>query len=153
MGDGDGMSKSQMSAIADDTEFRSQFSAVMHHNRCSSGERFEAWDAAAGDSDNARQSYALMAGEIAWLRPVSDDEALLMMPNPDVDALEPWRQECEARYVLQMPTREARNEWIAKVAKKRSQDEADRLKAEVMRLWSDFRQGHRSGGAVAAEKQ
>lgn len=56
--------------------------------------------------------------------------------NPDIDALEPRRLECEAKYVLSLPGREARNEWIAKVAKKGTPEEASRLKAEVMRIWT-----------------
>jgi hypothetical protein len=120
-------------------ELKSQWSAVMHHNGCSSDERFESWLAVMGDLDAARESYAAMFAEIAWMRVLPDADVLAMMENPDPDALEPWRLECEARYVLKMPTKAQRLDWFARVEKKRGPAEAQRLRDEVMRLWKGKR--------------
>jgi hypothetical protein len=122
--------------LAKDAEFCRQWAAVMHHNHCSSDERHEGWHLAAEDPANARRSYAALYAEIAWMRTLPDADVLQMMPNPNADALEPWRLECEARYVMRMPTKAARQDWIARVAKKRGEAEAARLQAEVMRLWA-----------------
>lgn len=48
---------------------------------------------------------------------------------------EEWRHECEARAVMNMPTRERRNLYIYKVAKARGDACAQQLRRKVIELW------------------
>lgn len=49
---------------------------------------------------------------------------------------EEWRAECEARAVLQMPTLQQRRDFLAAVETRRGKPAADKLKADIMRLWN-----------------
>jgi hypothetical protein len=46
---------------------------------------------------------------------------------------EAWRHECEARAIAKLSTREERDAWLATIAIKRGEDEAERLRT-TMRL-------------------
>ena len=48
---------------------------------------------------------------------------------------EEWRHECEARAVMNMPTRIDRNRYIMKVAKSRGDEAAHQLRETVQKLW------------------
>lgn len=49
---------------------------------------------------------------------------------------EAWRLECEARYVLAMPTKEARQAYLAEL-----KDRAEPLKAEMMAIYEGGKRG------------
>lgn len=46
-----------------------------------------------------------------------------------------WKDECEARHVLSIPTKAARLELLAAIEKKRGKDAADDLRRRVLLLW------------------
>lgn len=48
---------------------------------------------------------------------------------------EDWRLECEIRYVLNLPHREARNDYLRLVAKHRGQEAADLLQSQADALF------------------
>ena len=48
---------------------------------------------------------------------------------------EAYRRECEARYVAQLPGREARAEYLKAVAQHRGRGAAERLRQDVLALW------------------
>mgnify|MGYP001179142926 CR=1 FL=1 len=47
---------------------------------------------------------------------------------------EEWRHECEARAILSLPTLAQRRAWLEDLERRRGKDEADRLKATMLRL-------------------
>ena len=47
---------------------------------------------------------------------------------------EEWRHECEARAIARLSTREERDAWLASIAVKRGEAEAERLRATIRRL-------------------
>lgn len=47
-----------------------------------------------------------------------------------------WLLECEARTVLDMPTREKRNQFMQLVEKKRGAEQAQKLRVRVMDLYT-----------------
>ncbi len=49
---------------------------------------------------------------------------------------EEWRHECEARSILDIPGVHARQAHLSKIADKRGQKIADRLKATMMVIWN-----------------
>lgn len=51
-------------------------------------------------------------------------------------ASEAWRAECEARWVMRLP-KERRQAFYALVADRRGKAAAERLIADVRRLWSE----------------
>lgn len=53
------------------------------------------------------------------------------------DELETHRHECEARYVLNLPDRKARNEYLQGVEKQRGRAAALKLKKGVEELWNE----------------
>jgi len=54
-------------------------------------------------------------------------------------ASDAWRAECEARAVLEMPTRRQRQEYLANVGKRRGQGEQQRLERIALALWDGGR--------------
>lgn len=54
---------------------------------------------------------------------------------------ETWRHECEVRYILSLPSREARREWLDHplLLRTRGQAAVDRLKADVAAAWNAAR--------------
>jgi MoxR-like ATPase len=48
---------------------------------------------------------------------------------------EAFRARCEARHVMRMPTKDERNKYLARVEKARGIESAQRLKADVTRIW------------------
>lgn len=55
-------------------------------------------------------------------------------------ASEAWRHECEVRFVLAMPGREARGKYINGVEKRRGSVAAERLRQDISRAWQQRRQ-------------
>ncbi|MEY5098205.1 MAG: hypothetical protein RJA36_924 [Pseudomonadota bacterium] len=55
------------------------------------------------------------------------------------NACEDWRQETEARWVLNLPGKEARQQFLEGVAKRRGQAHADELKRVIRLLWDKSR--------------
>lgn len=53
--------------------------------------------------------------------------------------IELYRNECEAREVLRMPTKEARREYLGMVEKKRGIEAREYLEKEIMRLYRESR--------------
>jgi hypothetical protein len=51
-------------------------------------------------------------------------------------ASEAWRSECEARFVLGMQPKSTRQDFLAAVEKRRGKSAADKLRADVLALWS-----------------
>ncbi len=47
---------------------------------------------------------------------------------------EAWRHECEARAIALLSTREERDMWLAAIAVKRGEPEAERLRAKVKQI-------------------
>lgn len=48
---------------------------------------------------------------------------------------EAWRHECEARWILKLPSLQERRDWLASLEKRRGQAEVERLKATMQQLW------------------
>lgn len=46
-----------------------------------------------------------------------------------------WRAECEARYILNMPTKDARLALLDQIEKRRGADAANDLRRRVLLLW------------------
>jgi hypothetical protein len=49
--------------------------------------------------------------------------------------VEQHRRECEARWVLSLPTLQERREYLSRIEKRRGKDAADYLKTEVENQW------------------
>lgn len=58
---------------------------------------------------------------------------------------EEWRHACEIRMVLAMPSRERRAAYLALVERHRGKAAADRMKAELTRVWNE-QKAARAGG-------
>jgi hypothetical protein len=52
---------------------------------------------------------------------------------------EEWRHLCEARAIDRLPTKEERDRWLAAIAVRRGEAEAERLRATMKRLLSETR--------------
>lgn len=48
---------------------------------------------------------------------------------------EEWRAECEARWVIRLPSRSKRYEYLEKVSSFRGEEAANELKAHVLRIY------------------
>lgn len=46
-----------------------------------------------------------------------------------------WKDECEARYILNMPTKDARLALLDQIEKRRGADAANDLRRRVLLLW------------------
>jgi hypothetical protein len=46
-----------------------------------------------------------------------------------------WRRETEARHILSMKPLSVRQAWLADIEKRRGKASADKLRADMMRLW------------------
>jgi hypothetical protein len=59
--------------------------------------------------------------------------------SPDCTWSEKYRDECEARAVCAMPSKEDRQNYLARVEKERGTDAAARLKTDVKIMWGKTR--------------
>ena len=50
-------------------------------------------------------------------------------------ASEEWRHECEARYILKLPSLEQRRAWLADLERRRGKAAVDRLRDTMSQLW------------------
>lgn len=48
---------------------------------------------------------------------------------------EAWRHECEARWILKLPSLDERRAWLASLEKKRGQAHVEQLKRTMRKLW------------------
>jgi hypothetical protein len=48
---------------------------------------------------------------------------------------EEWRHECEARYILRLPSLEQRRAWLADLERRQGKDAVDRLRQTMSELW------------------
>lgn len=48
---------------------------------------------------------------------------------------EDWRHECEARYILRLPSKEARRDMLAKIEEARGRAERERLERTMLAMW------------------
>ena len=53
---------------------------------------------------------------------------------------EAWRHECEARWILSLPSLDDRRAWLASLEKKRCKPHVDQLKATMRNLWAQRQQ-------------
>ena len=53
---------------------------------------------------------------------------------------EEWRHECEARWILALPSLDERRAWLQSLEKRRGQAHVDQLKATMRNLWAQPRQ-------------
>lgn len=51
------------------------------------------------------------------------------------NSCEAYRAECEARHILTMKPITVRQAWLADIEKRRGKTSADKLRADMMRLW------------------
>lgn len=59
-----------------------------------------------------------------------------LVDGREVDsASEAWRHECEARWILKLPSLQQRREWLASLEPKRGKTEVQRLKQTMEALW------------------
>ncbi len=57
---------------------------------------------------------------------------------------EAWRHECEARWILALPSLDARRAWLASLEKRRGKAHVEQLKQTMRNLWA-----HRSAVTTA----
>lgn len=50
-------------------------------------------------------------------------------------ASEDWRHECEARWILKLPSLQQRRDWLASLEPRRGKTEVQRLKTTMEALW------------------
>lgn len=61
--------------------------------------------------------------------------AVTLVNGAVVDSASPeWRDECLARYVLNLPSLSQRRAWLADYEKRHGSEETDRLKANMMAI-------------------
>jgi len=60
-----------------------------------------------------------------------------MTPNQHKFFQDAYRNECEAREVLRMPTKDARREFLSMIEKKRGKEARQYLEAEIMKQWKE----------------
>lgn len=53
---------------------------------------------------------------------------------------EAWRMECEARWILALPSLDERRAWLQSLEKRRGQAHVDQLKATIRTLWAQRQQ-------------
>ena len=53
---------------------------------------------------------------------------------------EAWRHECEARWILKLPSLDERRAWLASLEKRRGKAHVDQLKQTMRNLWAQPRQ-------------
>jgi len=61
---------------------------------------------------------------------------------------EEWRHECEARFLIGLPTIDERRDFLAGIEKKRGAAEADRLRATAEVLWEARKTAAHQAGAM-----
>lgn len=49
---------------------------------------------------------------------------------------EEWRHECEARWILKLPSLDERRAWLASLEKRRGKAHVDQLKQTMRNLWA-----------------
>lgn len=54
--------------------------------------------------------------------------------RPSCSWSEDWRHECEARHILNLPTRDDRRAWLADIQKLRGRSARERLEATILAL-------------------
>jgi hypothetical protein len=52
---------------------------------------------------------------------------------------EAWRMECEARWILKLPSLDERRAWLQGLEKRRGKTHVDQLKATMRHLWAQPR--------------
>ena len=52
---------------------------------------------------------------------------------------EAWRMECEARWILKLPSLDERRAWLQSLEKRRGLAHVDQLKATMRTLWAQPR--------------
>jgi len=53
---------------------------------------------------------------------------------------EAWRHECEARWILALPSLDERRAWLASLEKRRGKAHVEQLKQTMRQLWAQPRQ-------------